>query len=232
MGIHLTLISFYRNPPGTQHYTKCGERLLRECKRYGVPHVVEEIPAGGSWLENANLKPNFIRRKHKELGPVLWVDVDCPIGGNPCPVAEETLGACDVAVPMPRIMLRKTRTVDLKKLPEDDMKATVLTSLRIMDFAHAWGDTEGARTLLDDWCAMSAGPLSKIRGDHRLLQLAMDRLEAQGKLEWEYLPQSFSQRGPLVKLRVARGLGSRKVAIQRALRAQAQIRRNHRRANK
>lgn len=74
-----TIISFFC---GGQYYYDSAERLAADCRRFNLPHDIEEIhvPPNVDWSQICREKVSFYERKLKEHdGPVLWVDVDCRI---------------------------------------------------------------------------------------------------------------------------------------------------------
>ena len=212
----MRLISLYADLPGTTFYKDAACRLRGACVSLGIPHIIERRESAGSWLQNVHLKPFFIRDVHRELGSVLWVDVDSGLHGDPIPEARRSLEGYDAVFPK-CAYLRGTDPENPKVLPKDDMRATIFTSLRIMGIAHAYADTEGARILLDRWCELSSSSIAEVRGDHRCLQLALDELEISGDVKWGYLPErSFGKQGTIVSLGRAVGVPGRGKAMKDA----------------
>jgi hypothetical protein len=224
----LTLISLYADLPGTDYYRKAAAKLTERCCQYGVTHCIEERESAGSWLQNVHLKPFFIREKWRELGPVLWVDVDSALRGNPVPLAAEAAKGYDAIFPKCAYLRGKT-PVNPVELPGDCMHATIFTSLRIMGIAHVWNNTKGAGALLDRWCGLCGTDIAEVRGDHRCLQLALDELTLTKEAKWGYLPEmEFGKNGTLVSLGRAVGVPGRGRAMNYAKNYCNKIRRNRR----
>lgn len=71
---NFTVISFYTPD---WRYPAYAQSLASDCERLGVPSIIEQRNSTGSYRENCNIKPEFIRDKLRELKqPVLWMDVD------------------------------------------------------------------------------------------------------------------------------------------------------------
>jgi hypothetical protein len=212
----MILVSFYADPPGTRYFSKAGNRLIQTCVDRGIRHHIERLDSGPTWLSNTAKKPFFVRDMLRRFSPILWVDVDSHIGGDPLPVAEAALKGYDVAVTGFRN--QKARGWQPKApLPADPLA----TPLRIMGIAHAWSGSLASWRLVDRWCELAQTERADLHGDHRLQQYALDELTIAGEITYTYFPESIG-RGPLVRLVESSGVPGRKEAMTRAMRMKRQ----------
>ena len=75
------VISFFTsNTP----YEAEADRLRETCVEAGVDHVIDGIPARGSWEWNCAAKAEFCQQMHRQLRrPILWVDADATLERRP-----------------------------------------------------------------------------------------------------------------------------------------------------
>jgi hypothetical protein len=180
----MKLISFYVDPPGTNHYTKCAERLRQACRELGYDHEIVELEDRGQWALNCNLKPAFIRERLRVHKQVLWVDIDCRLGPGLVKTVETCLGDHDVAV-------ARIRKADGPVA--SPYESVVKTPCQCRDWIHAWNDKDGSRRLLNLWTIGVQEHPSMF--DHTHLQYNLNKLAHKGMLDWVELPWKVSGRG-------------------------------------
>jgi hypothetical protein len=191
--MHYTLISMFADPRGSRYYTEAGENLRKRCDELGIPHRIERRPNAGDWLKNTKLKGPFVHETLEDIqGPVLWVDVDCPVH----------------------------RVPDLSGYERNDFAAVEFLSeskltppLKIMGTTLFFNWTDRARKLAKDWSDVCKDESRWEAGDHRLLS---NLLYDADYLRWKFLPDSFCQhaktRGnapPVISLGLAKEVQSR-----------------------
>ncbi|HYE63199.1 MAG TPA: hypothetical protein VD997_14485 [Phycisphaerales bacterium] len=77
----MLVISYY-TPDG--NYRAYADKLRASCDRFGIRHMIEELPSRGEWVRNIGLKPRFTLEKLQQTsGPVVWMDADCEIMQKP-----------------------------------------------------------------------------------------------------------------------------------------------------
>jgi hypothetical protein len=107
------------------HYVEEARRLEASVKRIGLPLSLVGVGHGGDWLTNTRYKTQFMieaRKRHR--GPLLHVDADAVLHGDPWPYLNGL--DCDVALCVLRDGIARSPTVYLQ-------------------------DTPGALRLLEDW---------------------------------------------------------------------------------
>jgi hypothetical protein len=75
------IVSFYtKNTPYEQEILNLKDSL----DKFKLNYIIEGVEPRGSWMKNTNYKPTFIYemwKKHKR--PIVWLDSDSIIRGNP-----------------------------------------------------------------------------------------------------------------------------------------------------
>lgn len=209
----LILISYWCNPPRTDYYSRHAERLKERCLTLDIPHDIEEVEDRGSWFANLHWKQEFIKAKMGEHGPVLWLDVDSPVGSNPMEVAEAALEGHDI-----------TFTSNNLKNYDDDFRITKLPKgvfglpLRVRAMCHAWSGSPNCLRLVERWIELGNGPLGQKHGDHCLMQLAVDEATVAGTLDFAYFPHTIGF-GPMIQSGLADGVPGRYRAMTRSMKA-------------
>ena len=75
------VVSFYT---GNGVYAEMAGRLRESCDKFKIECDIEEYKDRGSWVDNCNIKPEFILKKIKETDKcVVWVDSDAKIVSYP-----------------------------------------------------------------------------------------------------------------------------------------------------
>ena len=69
------IISFHTN---NGIYAEMAKRLKDSCKKFNIDCDIEKYDDRGSWVDNCNIKPEFILKKLKEddVECVIWIDSD------------------------------------------------------------------------------------------------------------------------------------------------------------
>jgi hypothetical protein len=76
----MKLISFYCDSDNSNFYTKCAERLKKQCDDIKMPSVILHENYGDSWIDNVRAKPLFLLKMLNQLEEdFIWLDVDCSI---------------------------------------------------------------------------------------------------------------------------------------------------------
>jgi len=71
---NFTVISYYTNDWKYKYYAG---KLIDDCKRLKIPHIIKEVRGRRNYLDNCKLKPKFIKNCLKDVkSTVVWVDVD------------------------------------------------------------------------------------------------------------------------------------------------------------
>jgi hypothetical protein len=76
---------------GDRYYHDAAARLREDCVRWGVAHDIVELSASpaSSWIDICRRKVSFIQTMHlKHRRPILWLDVDSRLGGNPASILQ------------------------------------------------------------------------------------------------------------------------------------------------
>jgi hypothetical protein len=72
-----TVVSFYTPD---WRYPEYAQMLQADCDRLGLAHHIQEMPSKHDYVQNCNMKPEFIRDMMARFkSPILWVDVDSSI---------------------------------------------------------------------------------------------------------------------------------------------------------
>lgn len=75
------VVSFYT---GNGSYAESAKRLAESCRVLGIEADIEGYPDRGSWVDNCNIKPEFILRKlNEEVDCLVWVDADATVVAYP-----------------------------------------------------------------------------------------------------------------------------------------------------
>ena len=75
------VISFYtENGP----YGEMSKKLIESCKRFEIDCDIEKYKDRSSWVDNCNIKPEFILKKlNEDVDCVVWIDCDARIMSYP-----------------------------------------------------------------------------------------------------------------------------------------------------
>lgn len=174
----MILVSYYCDPPGTTYFSEAAETMEAACERFGIDYFISKLARTGSWRKNLSLKPAFIREMVYEHGPVLWVDVDCPLHGNPLTIAAMSLRDHDVA-------LLPAKTPGGASHPG----VTMPHDLTMMDFIHGWANTGPSLKLLDEWVRRTKRDWKKVQV-HRILQESVAAVHTDVDVQW--LPETIT----------------------------------------
>lgn len=78
-------------------YSAHAARLRRSLALHGLPHRIESVAAGASWMQATQHKAKFLREMRDVLkGPIVWTDADSTI--ERAPVLFEGLKGYDIAI--------------------------------------------------------------------------------------------------------------------------------------
>lgn len=90
-----TVISFYTPE---WRYAEFAKNLQEDCKRLGLPCLIEVRESRNSYVKNCNIKPEYIKEKLLELkSPVIWIDVDGSIIKLPQLMIDAEIAGYDIA---------------------------------------------------------------------------------------------------------------------------------------
>jgi hypothetical protein len=65
-------------------YADMSKRLKESCKKFNIECDIEKYSDRGSWVDNCNIKPEFILKKlNEDVDCVVWVDSDAKIMSYP-----------------------------------------------------------------------------------------------------------------------------------------------------
>lgn len=208
----LTLVSFHADIGSSTFYAQQAEGMKRQCKRLGIECRIERLPSRGGWLRNTLCKASFIREKVREVGPVLWVDVDSEIKNNPMTIAARLLGEHDLA-----ILTHTHHPGPLLPRPVVDEGHLYDMSLRMFDHLHGWSSSPQAMVILDRWvelCDRSLQSKGEVYSDHRCLQLAVDEAVLENRVSLGYFPHAMKlKRQSFVQWKGATNVPGRSAAL-------------------
>lgn len=75
------VISFYT---GNGPYSKSAKRLAESCAALGIESDIERYEDRGSWVDNCNIKPEYIFRKlNEDVDCLVWIDADATVVSYP-----------------------------------------------------------------------------------------------------------------------------------------------------
>lgn len=75
------VVSFYT---GNGSYAESAKRLAESCSALGIESDIERYEDRGSWVDNCNIKPEFILRKlGEDVDCIVWIDADARVVGYP-----------------------------------------------------------------------------------------------------------------------------------------------------
>ena len=188
------LVSFYVDVDGTDYYSRCAERLKKQCQSLNIPHDIRQYRSTGNWLKNCNLKPTFILEMFNELQyPFFWFDVDCEITKELSFIDNCN---CDIS----SVAFRG--------------KSLIEPPLLVMDIIHYFNYNSIVADFLTEWKRKCDASVSQSIGDHRLFSATLREFLNNPKFHFQYLPPNYAY-GPDVKLGLAKEIPSRKVAMDK-----------------
>jgi hypothetical protein len=178
--VDLTVVSFFT--PG--RYAKYAKRLAASCDAAGVPCCIREVADRGTWIENNNYKPRFIRDMvEKFASPLLWIDADGELLARP-KLLETTIAEFAIhGVDRRRRRWQPIGRREFFELPEDWPHGTkwFLTGTVYVT------PTPGCVSMLDAWCGLAAAE-PRGYGQHQVMEAWMA-----AKPETLMLPQTYCQ---------------------------------------
>jgi hypothetical protein len=146
----LIVVAYYT--PGFGSYEAEEELLERSADRAGVALYVSAVENGGNWYANTARKAGFIADTRGMLaGPLLYVDVDAVVHDDPSPYFD-ALGADGVDFGAHWFASPSGRASDVCGCV---IGGACDRPHRLLSGTLYFGDTPGARSLLEAWCGMN-----------------------------------------------------------------------------
>ena len=66
-------------------YTSCAKNFIKSAQKFNLPYMVTPIENRGSWLENTQFKPTFLKQQMEKLkvDSLVYIDIDAEFIENP-----------------------------------------------------------------------------------------------------------------------------------------------------
>ena len=142
----MMVVGYYTQGEGTSYEAEA-ELLRASLVRAGVPHEITAIESRGDWYANTSMKAEFIRRQREEhAGALLYVDVDAFVHRDPSAYFD-TLNAMGSDFGA-HYFRGPAGGHDRSKVEKEGW--------RLLSGTLYFGDTPGARVLLNAWVALNA----------------------------------------------------------------------------